>query len=288
MNRTGLGNIPIWVTEYNRNPVSTSLTGAFDLTVLEWLLIFLQAPILPTEEIARAEYKSLLTAASFVLSTQIIAQDADVEQCLPWVGVGYGFAGGGNAWFEAYYSKPTAGSKTDTINELGAAWQLSGKFLSETRQRIKLDGTQGCFSGLAGISGTRNTVEILLSNYQFSDAMLVDMNKAYYSAMGEESKQYMSLGENGLMAGEFYTFRSPPAPPGLSLTGPQPEFCVNKTKTYGKQWKFLIPIVLHIANIKRLRIAHRELAMGCRDDMDLHYLSCRRRRRYSGVQDLER
>lgn len=209
MNRAGL-KIPIWITEYNRNP----------------------APILPSETQAFAEYKSISQAASFMLSALMIAQDADVEQCLPWVGLGYGLYGGGNAYFEAYYDPPENEHSPDKINALGAAWYLHGKFLEETPFRINIDGVDNCFGGLAGMSESRDVVQILLSNYQYSDQLLRELNRNYFGAIDETCKKWTGLGSDGCLTGEYFTFKSPPAPPGLSISGPRPQFCTNKTTSY--------------------------------------------------------
>lgn len=169
-----------------------------------------------------------------MLSTQIIAQDADVEQCLPWVGAGYGFYGGGRAWFEAFYERPDDSSKADIVNPLGAAWQLHGQFLHSVSRRIGVHGIDGTFNALAGISEIGDKISILLSNYQYSDQLVKDLNNAYMESIDDECRQWMDIGEDGLFTGEFYTFKSPPAPPGLSLSGPKPTFCKNKTTSYGE------------------------------------------------------
>ncbi|KAF7547646.1 hypothetical protein G7Z17_g7586 [Cylindrodendrum hubeiense] len=167
-----------------------------------------------------------------VTCKSIIAQDADVEQCLPWVGAGYGFFGGGNAWFEAYYEKNTDRTQPDILNPLGAAWQISGRFLNDVKKRLPLQGCDNNFAGLAGVSEDGKTIEILLCNYQFSDALLKELNGAYIKAMDTDCGKWNKLDGTGLLDGEYYAFKSPPAPPGLSLSGPRPSFCQNKTANY--------------------------------------------------------
>jgi hypothetical protein len=212
---------------------ATALYDSERLLIRE-ISMSIQAPVLPRTPEALTEYKSLSQAASFMLSSQIIAQDADVEQCLPWVGLGYGFYGAGNAWFEAYYDSPVDGHSPDTVNPMGAAWYLHGKFLEESPCRVRLVGADGCFGGLAGVSENSSLVQILLSNYQYSDQLLLELNKSYSDAMDEKCRKWMDLGSDGRLMGEYLTFKSPPAPAGLSMTGPRPQFCTNKTATYGK------------------------------------------------------
>jgi hypothetical protein len=205
----------------------------------------------------------------------MIAQDADVEQCLPWTGVGYGFFGGGHAFFEPYYTRSADPSQPDMMNPIGAAWQISGQFLFNMTSRVPITGCDEGFAGLAGMSSDRKQIAILLSNYQVSDELLRDLNEAYYRAMDKccQESNYLA---GGLLAGEYYQFQSPPAPPGLALTGPRPSFGQNRTDNYGiSSFPCSSSTDVLISSLPR-RSPHHGATLDRRYTISLHHLPYQR------------
>lgn len=93
------------------------------------------------------------------------AQDTSIDQVLPWPGFGYNGTGAGNHHFQGFFNKTSSGPIPLNVAK---AWYLQGKLVTETSQRVKIDGssTDG-FAALAGTSTNGTQVQVLLNNYQF-------------------------------------------------------------------------------------------------------------------------
>lgn len=92
-------------------------------------------------------------------------QDTTIDQIMPWTGFGYGGTGAGNAPFQPWFNK-TSDNNTIPLN-VAAAWKFSGDLVTETPQRLQVDGiSDDGFTALAGQSYSRSQIKVLLNNYQ--------------------------------------------------------------------------------------------------------------------------
>ncbi|KAJ5715705.1 uncharacterized protein N7483_012886 [Penicillium malachiteum] len=138
----GFEDLPIWITEHNRNPLG----------------------ILPTPESALAAYNDPASFAAWVIAVAMYGQDADAEQVMSWTGLGYGGYGWDDAYFQGWYNQTDSG---DIALNAGAAWVLSGDFVTNTPSRLSVsESSANGFAALAGVSSNKTEVQVLLNNYQ--------------------------------------------------------------------------------------------------------------------------
>ncbi|CAI7612304.1 unnamed protein product [Penicillium glandicola] len=185
----GFEDLPIWITEHNRNPLG----------------------ILPTTESALAAYNDPASFASWVIAVAMYGQDADAERVMSWTGLGYGGYGWGNAYFQAWYNQTDSG---DIALNAGSAWVLSGDFVTNTPNRLAVVGSSdNGFTALAGISSDEKEVQVLLNNYQVDyDIVKVESPKCGFAFILTLYTQVPTLEtststdpiyqENGLFNGE--------------------------------------------------------------------------------------
>ncbi|OJJ46531.1 hypothetical protein ASPZODRAFT_142343 [Penicilliopsis zonata CBS 506.65] len=178
----GLGDLPIWITEHNRNPLGT----------------------LPTTKAALEAYWDPASFAAWVISVAMYGQDADVEQVMSWTGLGYGGYGYGDAYFQAWYTNTSNG---DVATNAGAAWVLSGQFVTETANRLALTGSSpDGFTALAGISDEEDQVQIMLNNYQVDYDILRQNTVQLITELDVNVSASPITQENGLFNGEQACF----------------------------------------------------------------------------------
>lgn len=115
---------------------------------------------------AIAWYDDPASWAAFNLGVSAYAQDApNLEQVLAWPGVGYGGLGAGSAIFEPWFKNISA--TEDEPLQAGAAWLLTGKLVSETPNRLSVQGvSSNGFAALAGRSNDTSVINIFVNNYQ--------------------------------------------------------------------------------------------------------------------------
>ncbi|KAL3453409.1 hypothetical protein BJX65DRAFT_302314 [Aspergillus insuetus] len=146
----GFPDLPISMTEYGPNP----------------------SGVKPTSKEALDAYNDPAFTASFTLGTAIYSQDSPITQVFTWPGFGWGGSGAGNATFVPWFEKSANGSVI-ALNQ-ALAWALQAQLLRETPERVSVEegSSSDGFAVLAGRSLARDTVHVLLNNYQASYEMI--------------------------------------------------------------------------------------------------------------------
>lgn len=124
------------------------------------------------------------------------AQDTSIDQVMPWPGFGYNGTGAGNHHFQGFFNKTSCGPIP--LNA-AKAWYLQGKLVTETSQRVQVDGSSpDGFAALAGASTSGTQVQVLLNNYQFDYDVVTEITA------GMVSKNFM-LCDYRLTVAEYQT-----------------------------------------------------------------------------------
>jgi hypothetical protein len=100
------------------------------------------------------------------------SQDSPVDQAFTWPGFGWGGSGAENATFAPWFEKSANGSAI-ALNQ-ASAWALQAQLLYETLERVSVEegSSSDGFAVLACRSPARDTVQVLVNNYQPSYDMI--------------------------------------------------------------------------------------------------------------------
>jgi hypothetical protein len=181
----GLPDLPIWVTEFEANP----------------------SGIQPTSPSAIASYNDPSFFAAFTLGVAMYAQDTYLSQAISWTGFGYGGTGAGDAPFQPWFNR-TASNPAVPL-PVAAAWKLQAELVLQTPHRLSLEGSSSDgFAALAGLSGSKDKVQILLNNYQPDYNIAREIAAQSAPLINASTAAHPLIQTNGLFNGEQACFNS--------------------------------------------------------------------------------
>ncbi|KAL3496925.1 hypothetical protein BJX62DRAFT_232121 [Aspergillus germanicus] len=182
----GFPDLPIWMTEYGPNP----------------------SGVKPTSKEALDAYNDPAFTASFTIGTAMYSQDSPITQAFTWPGFGWGGSGAGNATFAPWFEKSANGSVI-ALNQ-ASAWALQAQLLCETPKRVSVEegSSSDGFAVLAGRSSARDTVHVLLNNYQPRYDMIREITDGMVPYINASTAAYPLLQGNGLFNGEQSCFNT--------------------------------------------------------------------------------